>query len=701
MKQYGVAILVVFGTFCAISTFTFADAKVEVHVVAPAQQNATYIVSPESKRLATVTMKGSRHVVLIDNEEGPLFDQMLQVNGQPFYRPGGPIDTRGHLPAVVFSSDAKRFAYCGRVGEEAIIVLDGKEFARVPHTATGFRYGPLRFSPGGKHFYYARSDDNVRVVINGQAGPPLAVLAGPVFVIAFSPDDSRWAYAAVPGNKRGETMLIVDGKEAKYVEGPVVHEQLAFLNDGRFVCVAKAASGATLLVDGKPAVTAKEIRRVFLAPQGNSLAAIIVKETYPVLWLDGKEITDTLGVDDFVFSPDGKRYAAYCKRPGSNSPQWIVSDGKKHQEYQGIRDNRDVSGRKHIQFTSDSSKLVYTVTSGGLHFVVINGEEMEPGFMEGQPYVTLSETGGRVAFAGRAANDAPTQRTVIVDGKKQQVSQQFVYNSVTFSPDGSRYYFRVWATGPDKLIVDGDELAGFTVGRVTAQANVHFSPDNQYLAFVGTKLDGRQNGLFINGQLVQAQDGGYHYRAFTPDSRHFYWLKHTRADKYVWHLDGKPTVELDRHIVGQLDMIRDTVHMDDDGVLTLIAYDGDVLKRYRITPSDETSVAAMLAAAEQPVAAAPATEAVAAGFDGAWSSAQHRYGFRIEGQTGKATHTNTRAYAVGGVILRIESVSGNTFRAQHMFRDGKWNAVTGELVNAKTLRLAGGGARWDMTRASD
>lgn len=680
-----------------------AESQVEQTVVAPARQNATYILSPEKSRMATVTMKGSRHVVLIDNEEGAfLFDQMLQVNGSPFYARGSGIDTRGHLPPVMFSADGKRFAYCGRLGEEIVIVEDGKEFARVPHDATALRYGPLSFSPGGKHFYFARSDGRVRVVVNGQEGPDLAVLAGPVFAIAFSPDDSRWAYAGVPVGKREETVLIVDGKPASYIAGqPVRYEQLAFHNDNKLVCVAKTKDGASLLVDGKPVVTGREIRKVFLAPQGNSLAAIVVKETHPVLWLDGKEIAGAEGVEDVVFSPDGKRYAAYCKRPGHGFPQWIVSDGKKHQEYQSIRDNRDVSGKKHIQFTPDSSKLVYTGHSGNLRFVVINGEEMEPGFQEGTPYVTFSEQGGHIAFSGRGANDTPQQRTIIVDGKKHQASNQFKHDSVTFSPDGTRYYFRVWATGPDKLIVDGNELDGFTVPTVTVQPNVHFSPDNKYLAFVGTRTQGRQNGLFINGQLVQAQEGVYHYRAFTPDSQHFYWLKqHTRSRNLILFLDGKPLVELDFNIAGQLDMLRDSVTMEDNGVLTFIAYDGDLLKRYRITPSADTSVAAMLQPADATASPAPASVGGDAEnpFNGTWSSAQHRYGFKIEGNTAVATQTNTRAYAVGDVILRIESVEGKTFRAQHMFRDGKWNAVTGELVNAKTLRIAGGGARWDMTR---
>jgi thiol-disulfide isomerase/thioredoxin len=604
----------------AVAATALANARVEESVVAPFQAGAAYIMSPAGLRVATITMRGSRHVILVDGVAGPLFDQKLQINGKAFYERNSGMNISGQLPPMVFSADGQRFAYCGRLGDEIVIVVDGKESVRLPNRQHSglFDQGPLGFSPGGKHFYYVYNDGSAtRLVMNGQAGPEIAF--GSAISIVFSPDDKRWAYATMPVGKRDEMMLIVDGKEAKYVAGPVAYSQLVFQSDGKLVCVATAKDGASVLVDGKPVVRAASIPEVAVSAKGGRLAAFIVKpgQAQPALWLDGKEIAGTDGVAEVLFSPDGKRYAAVVGRPGR---QWVVADGRKQNEYAGVRGNKNRGALFGISFTADSSKLVYTAGSGSAHFVVVEGEESD-GFQSTPPRVSLSAKGAHIAYHGQAVTDSFQQRTVVVDGRKYQAPNTIVHDSLTFSPDGSRHAWRVSRVSPDYVFVDGQEL-GFN------RASMFFSPDGKHVVVAGTQEKTNQYGLFVNGTLVHdgKKSGNLRdYRAFTPDSRHLYWTAATveggKVMNWTLYLDGQPTVTFTRphssipfiptaHFRGgdeYFDRIPNAWQMADDGTLTFLEWTGDAVKRFRVTPSRTTSVATLLAGGSTPPSTTSAT----------------------------------------------------------------------------------------------
>src|SRR4051794_8677957 len=66
------------------------------------------------------------------------------------------------------------------------------------------------------------------------------------------------------------------------------------------------------------------------------------------------------------------------------------------------------------------------------------------------------------------------------------------------------------------------------------------------------------------------------------------------------------------------------------------------------------------------------TPAVTSSFDGDWFSSRWQYGFRIQGRTGVATVSNSPAFKRGDVILRIESMSGNTFRGKQINTGGSF-----------------------------
>lgn len=85
-------------------------------------------------------------------------------------------------------------------------------------------------------------------------------------------------------------------------------------------------------------------------------------------------------------------------------------------------------------------------------------------------------------------------------------------------------------------------------------------------------------------------------------------------------------------------------------------------------------------------------------FDGVWFCAQYSFGIRIEGKLGYATVSNSPLIRPGDRALQIESVSDDSFQGKHLFTDGTWQHVSGQLVDQRTLKIQGKGLVWHMSR---
>src|SRR5579871_3940396 len=117
------------------------DPKVEEQDVAPVNQEAKYVVSPNGMHLAAVARKGSRLAVTVDGVTGPKFDEIITPT-IGFIDPRGPTKeaeiagtSNGNLyppGPVTFSKDGKHFAYIGRQSNEWVVMADDKEVLRVP-----------------------------------------------------------------------------------------------------------------------------------------------------------------------------------------------------------------------------------------------------------------------------------------------------------------------------------------------------------------------------------------------------------------------------------------------------------------------------------------------------------------------------------------------------------------------------------------
>src|SRR5689334_16400506 len=123
-------------TFWAI-TFTlltaglaYSDVKVEQQPLGPDGETFGCSISPKGNHVALFAAKGSRFVVYIDGVEGPRIEALMRNAGSSgTFMP--PSYWAGQVP-VVFSDDGAHSAYMGKVGNDFLVVVDGKEVSRAP-----------------------------------------------------------------------------------------------------------------------------------------------------------------------------------------------------------------------------------------------------------------------------------------------------------------------------------------------------------------------------------------------------------------------------------------------------------------------------------------------------------------------------------------------------------------------------------------
>lgn len=599
-----------------VATFrVHADISIEGRVVGPANAGGVYAISPKGVHVAYAATKGSRLVVSIDGQEGPVFDELFNPVGQSFYSPpqvsvltatAGGLNA-GTVSPVIFSESGEHYAYVGRQGSEYVVIHDGKEIARGPRQTLALNYGPLALSPTGKHVFWDEMENTGsrsrwRLMMDGKAGP---WSGHQTMTPVFSPDDSRYAFIAVDTEDQSKRTLVVDGKPAGYFG-----RQPVFTADSKtlLTIAANSAGKDNLLANGKPVVSGVSVGKIVTAPVGGRYGAIIQTKLINhmgvnSLFLDGKEIPGTDGAKDIWFSPNGKRYAAPCVDPAAGSG-YVVVDGKKGPEYQSISEQ--------IQYwTPDSSKLIYLAASGGRSFLVVENEEFAiSSFVGGlqSPYVIFAEQGDGYMFGTR--DGANRNFSVVVNGAN--VLPQALYpvdDTLTFTPDGSRYAYLVGPIGRSEvagIVIDGvlhDQLAQNYFSKWAGMAlRTHayvFSRDGKRIARMARSAAQNGNGLYIDDTLVYGTQRTVGFPAFTPDSQHFFWtaseLGEAPPAHFTVYCDGEPTVKFYESYFMNT---KGSWEMGSDGALVFLTIDGNDVKRYRITPSADRSVAMLMKNAE-------------------------------------------------------------------------------------------------------
>lgn len=87
--------------------------------------------------------------------------------------------------------------------------------------------------------------------------------------------------------------------------------------------------------------------------------------------------------------------------------------------------------------------------------------------------------------------------------------------------------------------------------------------------------------------------------------------------------------------------------------------------------------------------------------NGEWYSYQWKYGYTLQNGKGYATITNSPHFETGQEIVRLTTVSNNSFVGENVYKDGKYYKVKATLQSDGTLFFEGEkNVKWTMTRIS-
>lgn len=615
----------------AVTTTALAAPKVEETVLGPVNVGGLYTLTPAGGHAAYMGKRGEKLFMIVNGVEGPEFDEIIKSAGGGAFIPakagvwpGTLGGVEGHDAPVLFSRDGKHSAYAGRQGNEYVIIYDGKEFGRGPWELMGRRQ--LTMSPLGKYIWWTEAKLDQGRTIGRTFFHRKPTEWGAVVTPVISPDESRYAWA-IPTGQFGKTAVFVDGKNAGYSG-----QQPVFTGDGSALLTISYDGGASVLVDGKPVIKGGvQVSKIVTAPAGKRYAAIVrqLVNNKPVdlLYIDGNLVPGSDHAQEAWFSPDGKRYAAMCKNPFGNHPAYLIIDGKRTSDYTAINPLAPV-------WTPDGARVIFSATDAGKSLTVAFDASGETAYTANASEIIVA--GGR--FAWTTVDHGRRAYTVAVDGKNVLPGGLYPTSKVTLSPDGSRYAFLTGPVGRNEvtgIVLDGQLQAGIvpayfglwspksvgTVQLAITAPEFMFSPDSKHVAFIGRTGTNPKSALWLDGKIVSHNIRAIFYPTFTPDNQHFVWVADEQTPGSppvtVVYVDGQPVVRADGYFFRALP---GSFHMDDTGIVTFLAADGDVVKRYRITPAADTSVATLLekgttvaaAPAPAPVAKTPAPAAPAA-----------------------------------------------------------------------------------------
>lgn len=487
-----------------LSGSAVAQSKIEERVVAPPWKPGTLLtLSTKGMHFASTHQRpDGKWVVMIDGVESAPYDQVLSTvpTFETTYYDTGfimsqSINNRG---PVAFSPDGTRYAYAARMGEEVVVMLDGKELFRAKDSQTAPPVSLMQFTPDGKRLYfYSASGDTMqsfRLLMDGKpVTPPFDQTPQPV----FSADGSRWLLSAGKAKQPSEKFLIIDGKDAGYTG-----ERAVFSPDGKKVISASVGQGKQqLLVDGKSIIEGFAIERFRVGGNGDIAALVQTSATNrnKQLAINGKLIAGTEGANGVTLSPDGKHWAANGMS-GLGLAYWVVLDGKKHKDYKELNS---------ITFSPDSSVCLYYGRDDAGWHAVVNGVESEAyGVVRGS---TFARTGNKFAYA---AGPMPNSMRVYYDGKASPLHG--VIFDLALSPDGDHCAYYA-TTGPttSEFIVDG-EIKGFG-GAFGGM--LFYSADSKHLAAQARRTNDYDT-IYIDGTFIPPRMAPGVPKEFTPDSQH-------------------------------------------------------------------------------------------------------------------------------------------------------------------------------------
>jgi WD40-like Beta Propeller Repeat len=595
-----------FLSLLSVAGIALADATVDQQSLGPDGQLFGGSVSPKGEHIAVFAGKGSHYEIIMDGVEGPKIDNLIfNISGALYRAESGWVNMP--IP-VIFSKDGAHWAYMAKQGDEYVVMLDGKEFARGPINPRNLASSlNLTFSANGQHIFWSDGDaqGNYVIVVDGKPGPAMRTVPQ----LVLSPDGNHYAYINYNRDGTG-AWAFVDGKQVNFFG-----DNLQYTARNVLVSTMHTPDNNNVFVlNGKPSIKALGLTPMWISDDGKQIAMIITPQqgAQAFLTVDGKQVAGTEGVpvEKVYFSPDGKHYAALCRT--KTGAKYMIIDGKKGDEYPSIAPQVANDSGNHWRyvtwtqnnasfgdmnppvpgFTADSSKFVYVANSNGRQFLVINADESNAFGDTLMP--VLSPVGNRIGAYGVTPDHI---QHILMDGKDTAYGVGQSINQLTFSPQGTHYVFIV-----QNFTVYLDNVA--QPGMM--QENYGFSPDDKHIAYAAN-YNG-QVGLVVDGKLICDKAGVVRHIFFSPDSKHIYWVSTgnlamlgvpNTKDSILLYVDGKPATHYSDNGT-LLDPLTDTslsLHPEfsADDVMTFIARTDGNLRRFHV--KSDTDFDTLLAAA--------------------------------------------------------------------------------------------------------
>ena len=562
--------------------------KVDSTLLAVQEQGAAFTVSPHGVHMGTLSHSGSRAVIVYDGVAGPNFDRIFPQS----------LSQSG----VVFSPDGNRYAYCGQIGNEFVVMVDGKEIYRDSKTNSmgaidAASCAGMAFTSNSKHLYFTSAyqvDRNspasgFSFVWDGKADPPNTNADYRLY--GFSPDGEHVAYVWGSTGHDMTQRLYIDGKPAPYNAGTP-----QWSADSKHLYTTMGSqprSQFTLLLDGKPLITGDSVR-LFIPPVGNMAIAIVTRNA-PVtqfLAIDGKPIPGSEHSggggpgNSVTYSADGKHYAVlYSTTSGS----FVFADGQRGLGYQRLDTFGTYPSKQmgtQLAFTVDPAKVVYLAgSSTGPQFLVIGTQESDELRMAHE--VSISPVGNHVLVSSLGK--------VLLDGKTMPLPQASDAFALTFSPDGAHYAFALREHDGIVIFLDGKQHSPYTAmesdGRI-----LFFSPDSKHLAYFCRPSDpaaGNDEGVCLDGKYQSIGLGSLANLTFSADSNHLFWNRRVGPSCRTF-ADGKPILETG--CPNTSGFTKELWQADGTNGLLVLGQDTTGYKRFSVYPSSSAGLNAMLSA---------------------------------------------------------------------------------------------------------
>jgi hypothetical protein len=576
-----------------------ADVKIQVAQLGPLTQGSPFFVSPHGTHVATEAHAGSRIQIVYDGAAGPVFDSFAQGGGS----------------IVSFSPDGSHYGYCGVSGETLTVIVDGKAVGTSNQLDVDHFDCLVFFSPNSKHFYYISHVGNsinqthARFVIDGTQEMDFGDANPQNFV--FSPDGEHFAayLYAYPSKTAPNGMLameiVADGKILNWPgNGPVWsadsqhlftmgqsgQKQILYRDGQQIMTASNIRLGAPPLTPGLTASPAGDAPVAIAHDSNGGVGGVLKEEWY--LTMNGKQIPGTLlqktgaggaaQILDLTVNQDGKHYAAIFK--GANGKQYLFSDGKQGQYYDGINPTT-------VQFTSPTSEPIYVASNANVQYLIVGSQETAVPSINS---ILVDPVGDHVAAEGFGG---------FLDGHPLNLSgaspNTTQVHAFSFAPDGKNYAYLVFSKATYTLYIDGAALPDYAwIGSVSDKAPLWTAGTNiVFLCGLTNPAQGNHYGLCFDGKYgYLAANPVFGNMTLTPDASHIYFTAGISQGGFRLFLDGVPLLEAFplTGFTGAAGIPAATWEVEPDGRLQILAQDNTGIKRYTITPGTSTSVSSLV-----------------------------------------------------------------------------------------------------------